>query len=287
MMINDQFVSATDPSAGGTLQQLNLQLGDFYNRPEVSGYYHLAHSMNESWSSNSYHVIVRLMMISGMSVLDLGCGSGHALINLCDRNVLYTGVDWSEQQISRNKKTFGSKGNFIATSLYMTGLPHESYDICFSFYVLEHLVWPHLFLKELVRLTRPGGWIVLLFPDFRPAGRIPSLPYGRIVSPLAEKLRRGHLFDAVIHLFQRAIYYPWVMSRYASKKYPFLINTAPSCLRGAYYPDNDAVYFTDRSEVVCAITQLGAIDCTEDQCRRHNRRWPIPRGTALIVARKL
>jgi ubiquinone/menaquinone biosynthesis C-methylase UbiE len=286
-MIVDRFVSATAPSAQETLQQLSRRLDEFYNRPEINDYYRLAHSVNDSWLPNSYHVLVQLMATSGMSVLDLGCGSGHAMLNLRDRNIFYTGVDWSEAQIVRNRKAFGSEGTFIATSLYATGLPDDSYDLCFSFYVLEHLVWPHLFLKELVRVTRPGGWLMILCPDFRPLGRIPSLSYGRIVSPLVNKLRRGHLLDATIHLFQRAIYYPWIISRYSREKYPFLINPTPSCLRGPYYPDNDAVYLVDRDEVADAIRQLGAEDHTEDHCRLHHRQWPLPQGTALIVARKL
>jgi len=281
------LVSATDPDAAPALHALNGRLAAYYNRAAIREYYRIADSVNKVWSRPSYHMLIRELTRPGMTVLDMGCGSGHAFANLQDRDVQYTGVDWSETQIAENTKAYGTGPSFVAGSLYDTRLPADSYSICFSLYVLEHLVWPHLFLKEMVRLTRPGGLIAVLCPDFRSLGRIPSLRYGKTVAPLREKVRRGLLIDGVRHLFLRTVRYPWVLRRrYPKERFPFLINLEPSCLGGAYYADNDAVYFVDREEVSAELARLGAEDCTAGLCAEYGFTWPVPRGLTFVIARK-
>jgi hypothetical protein len=150
---------------------------------------------------------------------------------------------------------------------------------------LEHLVWPHLFLEEMMRLTKPGGHLLIECPHFRPRNRIPSLCYGRSVAPLSEKLRKGRLFDAAIHFVQRQWSYPnKIRRRFSREQFPFLINLEPSCLSGLYYPDNDAVYFVDRAELIEHIALLGAKDVTSEVCNKQGRK--VPNDPCLIIARR-
>ncbi len=287
MIVSTHLISATDLNAAPALHVLNRQLAAYYNRAATGEYYRMADRVNQVWSRPSYQMLIRELMAAGMTVVDMGCGSGHAFANLKDRAVEYTGVDWSEARIAENRKVHGPGPLFLARSLYDTGLPANSYSVCFSLYVLEHLVWPHLLLREMVRVTCPGGLIAVLCPDFRSLGRIPSLRYGKVVAPLKEKVRRGLVADTMRHLFLRALYYPWaIRHRYPREKFPFLINPQPSCLDSEYYADNDAVYLVDREEVSAELVRLGAEDCTAGLCAKHGFPWPLPRGLALVIACK-
>jgi SAM-dependent methyltransferase len=282
-----RLLSATDPAATAALQALNGRLAAYYHRPAIHAYHRMANDANQVWSRPNYQRLIAELAEPGMSVIDMGCGSGHAFRNLQERGVRYLGIDWSAAQMDENARAFGTGPLFVARSLYDTGLPPSGCDLCFSLYVLEHLVWPHLLLREMVRLTRPGGLMAILCPAFRPRGRIPSLRYGKVVAPLKEKLRRGLWVDAARHLYLRTVHYPWAIRRqYPRERFPFLINPEPSCLEGAYYADNDAVYLVDREEVSDELARQGAADCTAALCRQHDFAWPAPRGLALVIARK-
>jgi 2-polyprenyl-3-methyl-5-hydroxy-6-metoxy-1,4-benzoquinol methylase len=286
-MVPIHLQSATAPDAARALHDLNARLSEYYNSDTMREYYRTAHRINRVWSSSSYHALIRQLTLPGMRVIDMGCGSGHAFVNLKNRGLHYTGVDWSETQIAENRRIYGPEPSFVARPLYDTRLPAETYSLCFSLYVLEHMVWPHLLLKEMVRLARPRGLVVVLCPEFRSRARISSLRFGKVVAPLREKLRRGLLFDVLRHVFLRTIFYPQVIRRrYPREQFPFLINLEPSCFHGAHYADNDAVYFVDRDEVSAELARLGAEDCTASACSEYGFAWPLPRGVALIIARK-
>jgi SAM-dependent methyltransferase len=229
------LVSAVDAEAQPALQELDARLRAYYNAPEIAAYYGLHHARNLTWEEGSEHAVIRHCAVAGAQVVDLGCGSAHSYVNLRGTGVRYTGVDISRQQIEANRAEFGGADGatapeFVAAPLYETGLRSGMFDLTFSTYVIEHLVWPHRFLQEAVRVTRPGGRIVILCPHFRPAGRIPSFPYGMPVATLKQRLRGGQVFGAVRHLFRRNIRLPReVRRRFPPDRFPFLINLEPSC----------------------------------------------------------
>jgi ubiquinone/menaquinone biosynthesis C-methylase UbiE len=262
-----QLVSANDPTSQPLLVALDRQMADYYNRPEIAAYYAQSYSSNTIWRVGSEHDAIRRSARAGMSVVDLGCGSAHSFVNLVETGVRYTGVDISERQMRANRDAYegraGNRPTFVAAALYDTGLPDNHFDLTFSTYVLEHLVWPHRFLREAVRVTRPGGRIMILCPHFRPAGRMPSFRYGQTVATLKQRLQRGRFLAAARHLYLRNVRYPAILRReYPPEQFRFLINLRPSCFEGPYYPDNDAVYLTDRREIVAELARLGAIDET-------------------------
>jgi ubiquinone/menaquinone biosynthesis C-methylase UbiE len=264
--MNDlRLVSSTDVAAQSALIDLDRRMSAYYARSSIAEYYDQAHRANAKWQPGTHHWILLEQVKKGMAIVDLGCGSAHAFDNLQGIRPFYTGVDWSEEQIKKNTTRFGDVAKFVASSLYDTGLPSDDYDLAFSFYVLEHLTWPHRFLREMVRITKPGGLIIIECPHFRPKGRIPSLRYGRRILPLKKKIQSGFLVDGFRHFYDRNIRYPRILRRrYPKAKYPFLINLDPSCLHGEFYPDNDAVYFVDREEVLAELASAGASDATAE-----------------------
>ncbi len=279
------LVSATDSAADSELRSLDAAMARFYNGTVVADYYRAAHAANVTWAPDSFHQIVKRNCKPGMDIVDLGCGSAHAFANLLECGARYTGVDWSEERIALNQKQYRD-GTFIASPLYEVRCPSESFDLSFSFYVLEHLVWPQRFLAEMVRLTRKGGLVIIECPHFRLVNRIPSLHYGFTVAPLSQKIRSGKFLDAIRHYWQRSVTYPRVVrSAYTRNRFTFLINQDPSCLSGTYNPDKDSVYFVDRDEVIAELVRLGCVDASKDLFKEWGR--DIPADPCVVAARKI
>jgi SAM-dependent methyltransferase len=133
-------------------------------------------------------------------------------------------------------------------------IPFEdgAFDVCFSLYVLEHLVYPEVALREMVRILRPGGRLVLVFPDMAESGRLGSQQLG--FSPMGtarERLREWRFVDALVSLFDSRVRLPRALRNAVSKFGPFPVNTRPICLyhSSLMAPDIDAVYIASKKEI--------------------------------------
>jgi 2-polyprenyl-3-methyl-5-hydroxy-6-metoxy-1,4-benzoquinol methylase len=283
------FASAKDEQSQAALQELSGRMERFYNSPLSTAYFDCAEEANENWDALDYHRAIREQVTQGAGVLDLGCGSAHAFRNMRSRGISYTGVDWSARQIEENERRFaGSDAMFVAASLYDTKLPEATFDFVLSTYVIEHLVWPHIFLSEMARLIRPGGVGFVLAPEYRRFGRMPSLDYGAPIAPLKMKLKRGMVFSAARHAWRRYYSYPRLLrEEYPADTCPFLINLRPTCLAGVYFPDNDAVYCVDSREVLRELEGLGMADVTGEVLDAESDTTQTRGDTCFVAVRKL
>jgi 2-polyprenyl-3-methyl-5-hydroxy-6-metoxy-1,4-benzoquinol methylase len=97
---------------------------------------------------------------AGGTLLDAGCGSGDLWRLVSERFTSCTGVDAVRYP--------GLPGDvrFVPADLDRA-LPLEdaSVDTAAAIEVIEHLENPRAFVRELVRVTRPGGWIVVTTPN--------------------------------------------------------------------------------------------------------------------------
>lgn len=113
-----------------------------------------------------------LNIASGSSVLDIGCGTGDdvlALAELVGLNGKVVGVDNSELMIEEaNQKSRQKKlpAQFRVGDVYNLDLADNSFDGCRADRVFMHLHDRQQALSEMVRVTRPGGRIVVTDPDW-------------------------------------------------------------------------------------------------------------------------
>lgn len=99
--------------------------------------------------------------ISGSCIVDVGCGVGNFYHHVRDRFSRYVGVDAVQYE------GFPSEAEFCRLDLD-TGdlpLPDASADVVVAIEVIEHLENPREFMRKLVRLAAPGGWIVVTTPN--------------------------------------------------------------------------------------------------------------------------
>jgi len=109
----------------------------------------------------------------GGKVLDVGCGPGTdtiALAQLVGPTGQVVGIDFDPAfvvQASKRALEAGVSSRVTHQHADATNLPFESdsFDACRSERMLQHLQDPERAVAEMVRVTRPGGWIVLFEPD--------------------------------------------------------------------------------------------------------------------------
>jgi 2-polyprenyl-3-methyl-5-hydroxy-6-metoxy-1,4-benzoquinol methylase len=94
-------------------------------------------------------------------ILDVGCGRGELWAFVKDRFAQYIGADIVEYA------GFPAQARFLRIDLDAGKVPlaDETADVVVAVETIEHLENPRAFARELTRLARPGGWIVITTPN--------------------------------------------------------------------------------------------------------------------------
>jgi len=102
-----------------------------------------------------------LNSLPGGKILDAGCGLGFLLSGLDPKWERY-GVEVSNFA-AKHAKTFG---RIFQGELKDAAFSSKHFDAIVFYHVIEHLDDPLKTLREIRRILRPGGWLVLGTPDF-------------------------------------------------------------------------------------------------------------------------
>jgi SAM-dependent methyltransferase len=113
-------------------------------------------------------------------VLDVGCGPGTITAGLADRvpRGQVTGIDPSAEVIAQALEVIGDRGNLAFTTgdVYALDYPDAHFDVIFAHQVLQHIGDPVAALREMRRVTRPGGLVAVRDGDFGGMTWYPELP---------------------------------------------------------------------------------------------------------------
>lgn len=109
---------------------------------------------------------VRREHFEGKHVLDMGCGTGeYALWYVMNGAASVTGIDLSDGSlaVANRRRAEGSIPNvqFRKMDILNCELPDDTYDYSYSVGVLHHTGDPLRGFKHLVRITKPGGVIIV------------------------------------------------------------------------------------------------------------------------------
>lgn len=154
-------------------------------------YYQIAAKASEDFSANVGLETLYKLALKAKSILDVGCGEATRLALLKGESLRH-GVDVEEYPISLGKKKYPE----LNLQKYDgTRLPFEDnqFELVYSTYVLEHTQEPLAFLDEMIRVTKPGGLVAVITPNYgAPNRRSPNNPHGKVT-----KLVRGLVEDFV------------------------------------------------------------------------------------------
>lgn len=104
-------------------------------------------------------------------VLEMGCGSGYTSLALNQRGAQCELLDISKESLRVAQRAFKDAGaNPPVTHLkdaLRSGLPEAIYDIVWNGGVIEHFydTGKVKLIKEMLRLTKPGGKVIILVPN--------------------------------------------------------------------------------------------------------------------------
>jgi len=119
--------------------------------------------MEERHWHTAKHVLARMPVAEGETVLDLGCGSGYAaraLVETRGASRSY-GLDGSPEMV-RNARSYTAPAlrdrvAFVRGDFEHLPFTEDSLDHCFSMEAFYYARDPHAALRELRRVLRPGG----------------------------------------------------------------------------------------------------------------------------------
>jgi len=114
-------------------------------------------------SNEAIHAMVERMLLergAAGTLVDVGCGTGALWQRLRGRFTRVIGLDAVRYAGLPDDMTF--KTADFEEPLPMAG---ALADVTTAVEVIEHLDNPRAFVRELVRITRPGGWVVVTTPN--------------------------------------------------------------------------------------------------------------------------
>ena len=129
---------------------------------EKGDFTRIAESMRESGEA----LVQRLGISNGLKVLDLGCGDGTTAIPAAKLGAEVLGVDIASNLVAAGNKRAKELG--LANCRFQEGdatnlhqVPDQAFDLVVSIFGAMFAPKPFEVAKEMVRVTRPGGRIIM------------------------------------------------------------------------------------------------------------------------------
>jgi SAM-dependent methyltransferase len=247
------WISSTDLRAQARLDFLSAAMARFYSTPETRKPYQVMVDAETSAQPLIECELVKAVLAGKPeTVLEVGCGSGRIYQRLRQQGLRarYTGVEMAPEVIECNRSRFPDADWKIGSGYHLP-IEAESQRCVFAYYVLEHCVYPQRFLAELWKAVKPGGRLLLTFPDIIESGIFGSQALGWDDDSARRHLKAARIFHAVIRLWDTRVRLPIRLVNACRTVGPFPVNLSPRCLVPGtkLQPDVDATYIASRSEV--------------------------------------
>jgi len=150
-----------------------------FNKYEKFGAYHWietkANLLNPQFNpllSARYQKIANLIPENARTIIDVGCGDGYLvyLAHAKSGTALLHGLEYDEIGLRYAKQKLGEKkiaADLIQGDIFQ--MPYESniFDVVLNADVIEHLDNPEDAVREMHRIMRPGGLLLLSTPQRR------------------------------------------------------------------------------------------------------------------------
>jgi SAM-dependent methyltransferase len=179
-------------------------------------------------------------------ILDVGCGNGWSTYWMADSGLDATGIDLDTRAFEPPAR---DRLQFVEGSGTRLPFPDQVFDAVTSHQCLEHVPEPAEMLREMIRVTRPGGVVCIVGPNLLGLG--PSLRALTRYVWQQQPRRRILLRDAEMpcHPFGNTL--PevlWYMTlnlllttrKWLSRRATFTMRSPD--LRPPFHSDNDAIY---------------------------------------------
>lgn len=130
---------------------------------DIDRYYAASHWSVRFVEARRLAAIVRLLEAPrGGDVVELGCGAGHVLARFTGPVL---GVEISMTMLQKARRRLGGRAALVRADVEQLPLKTASLTRLICTEVIEHVVDPARLLAEIARVLRPGGRVVVTFPN--------------------------------------------------------------------------------------------------------------------------
>jgi SAM-dependent methyltransferase len=178
---------------------------------------------------NPDHAALFRVIPPGARVLDVGCGPTTAARLLRDKSVDYFGLDYSPFALDFAGASKERLRGLVRGNALSLPFPGETFDVVMSLRLIEYLTSPDRFLREAMRVLRPGG----LFLLNGPAWEMPHL-----LPPSARNLKGLRRKAFISERLGRQLLYQFLRKR----TYFETIGEVAAVQEGHREADDDALY---------------------------------------------
>ena len=138
---------------------LSADIGSFQQHGsafwDVQGPYRTLHQINPA----RLQFVERFVVLSGLRVLDVGCGGGILSEALAERGASVLGIDLAESALqAAEAHRAGQAVEYRLESSRETAARGEVFDVVTCIEMLEHVADPAAVLRDIHALLKPGGW---------------------------------------------------------------------------------------------------------------------------------
>lgn len=147
------------------------------------------HVLHEVYGPAGLRFLLHAGLREGMRVADFGCGVGVVTRTLADvvgPDGFVTGIDVNAEQVEEAAALCAAHGfdnvDFVEASAVDTGLFSESFDLVYCRFLLLHLTDPEACLREMRRVLKPRGLLVIEDGDLTSAGSVPPTAFNAFSS---------------------------------------------------------------------------------------------------------
>ena len=127
----------------------------YYEEIEADRYLHQGH----------INTIMDWVDWEGKKVLEIGTGVGTDARNMIQRGAIYQGINVDKGSVDLTSKAlavYGHEGRVDQCSATELMFPDESFDVVYSFGVLHHIPDADAAIKEVYRVLKPGGELLIM-----------------------------------------------------------------------------------------------------------------------------
>ena len=141
-------------------------------------------------------------LLAGQSLLDVGCGPGTITLDLAATLSpgRVVGLDYTDAPLVAAREEAARRGDtttqFVVGDVSALDLPDDSFDVVHAHQVLHHLPDPPAALREMARVTRPGGLLAVRDADYDAMAWYPRLPGLDTWRRLFTTVQRSHGAEA-------------------------------------------------------------------------------------------
>jgi SAM-dependent methyltransferase len=136
-------------------------------------------------------------LVPGRSLLDVGCGPGTITAEFAQRlaPARVVGLDAAPEAIAAaeaHAADVGAEATFVQADAFTLPFDDDSFDITHTHQTLQHVADPVAMLREMARVTAPGGTIAAREVDYAATSWFPLLPGLAAWLDLYQRVHRGN-----------------------------------------------------------------------------------------------